>query len=178
MTKCRPLLLVSVAWLIASGATLRAQGPEIAILEKATTALNDVEAMPFDSLPYHRFMTAQLRKAQGDAIFPDMFKAAVGIGGRKGRGVLLIREADGSWGPPIFRKLSGVSAGIQLGTDRTDLVLTCRTRSNSEHLKKKCGSNPAASIRVPKSPPPARELLESFSPPNPPDDVNSWQALF
>jgi SH3 domain-containing YSC84-like protein 1 len=136
MTKCRLLLLVSVAWLLDSGGTLRAQDREIAILEKASTALNEVEAMPFDSLPYHRFMMAQLRKAQGVAIFPDMFKAAVGIGGRKGRGVLLIREADGSWGPPIFLKLSGVSAGIQLGMDRTDLVLTCRTPSNSEHLKK------------------------------------------
>ncbi len=136
MTKCRLLLLVSIAWLLDSGATLRAQDREIAILEKARTALDEVEAMPFKSLPYHRFMMTQLRKAQGIAIFPGMVKAAAGVGGRHGRGVLLIREADGAWGPPMFVKLSGASAGIQLGIDRTDLVLTFRTRSNLEHLKK------------------------------------------
>jgi len=131
MTKCSLLLLVSVAWLLDSGASLRAQGREIAILERANTALAEVEAMPFN-----RLMLAQLRKAQGVAIFPGMFKAAAGIGGRHGRGVLLIREADGSWGPPMFLKLSGASVGIQLGIDRTDLVLAFRTRSNLEHLNK------------------------------------------
>jgi SH3 domain-containing YSC84-like protein 1 len=136
MTNCKLVLLVSVAWLLDSGGTLRAQDRERAILENASTALDEIETMPFDSLPYHRFMMAQLRKAQGVAIFPGMFKAAAGIGERHGRGVLLSREADGSWGPPMFVKLSGASVGIQLGIDRTDLVLTCRTRSNSEHLKK------------------------------------------
>lgn len=124
------LLLVSLAWLLDSGASLRAEGREIAILNRANTALSEVEAMHFN-----RLMLAQLRKAQGVAIFPGMFKAAVGIGGRHGRGVLLIREADGSWGPPLFLKLSGASVGIQLGIDRTDLVLTFRTRSDLERLK-------------------------------------------
>jgi lipid-binding SYLF domain-containing protein len=136
MRKCDLLLLVSLAWLLGSGASLRAQDREIAILERANAALNEVEAMPFNGLPYHRFMQARLRNAQAVAIFPDMVKAAAGIGGRHGRGVLMIREADGCWGPPIFLKLSGASAGIQLGTDRTDLVLTFQTRGDLEHLKK------------------------------------------
>lgn len=90
--------------------------------------------MPFSRLPFK--MLAQLRKAQGVAIFPGMFKAAAGIGWRHGRGVLLMREADGSWGPPIFLKLSGASAGIQLGVEKTDLVFAFRTRSDLERLKK------------------------------------------
>jgi lipid-binding SYLF domain-containing protein len=130
------LLFVCLAWLLDSGASLRAEGREIAILERANTALSEIEAMPFNWLPY-RGMLAQLRKAQGVAIFPGMFKAAAGIGGRHGRGVLLIREADGSWGPPLFLKLSGASAGIQLGIGRTDLVLAFRTRSDLERLKQR-----------------------------------------
>lgn len=65
-----------------------------------------------------------------------MFKAAAGIGGRHGRGVLLIREADGSWGPPAFVKLSGANVGIQLGISKADLVLVFRTRTALEQLNK------------------------------------------
>jgi lipid-binding SYLF domain-containing protein len=118
-----------------SGSSLRAESREIAILEGANTAFSEVEAMLLNWLPINRLMLAQLRKAHGVAIFPGMFKAAAGIGGRHGRGVLLIREADGSWGPPLFLKLSGASAGIQLGIERTDLVLAFRTRSGLERLE-------------------------------------------
>jgi lipid-binding SYLF domain-containing protein len=137
MTKLsRLFLLVSLVWLLDAGATLRAEGREIAILEGANTALSKFVAMPANRIfPFNRVMMALLRNAQGIAIFPGMFKAAVGIGGRHGRGVLLIREADGSWGPPLFLKLSGASAGIQLGIERTDLVLAFRTRSDLERLK-------------------------------------------
>jgi lipid-binding SYLF domain-containing protein len=136
MAKCRLLFLFSFAWLLDSGAALRAQDREIAILERADTALTELMAMPLNWVPAHRFMMAQLRKTQGVAIFPGMFKAAAGIGGRHGRGVLLVREADGSWGPPMFVKLSGANVGIQLGIGRTNLVLAFRTRSTLEQLKK------------------------------------------
>jgi lipid-binding SYLF domain-containing protein len=131
------VLLVGVAWLLGVGSVVRAQDREVAILEGANMALNEVEAMPFDWLPYHRFMLAQVRKAQGVAIFPGTLRAAAGIGGRHGRGVLLIREADGSWGPPMFLTLSGASAGLQLGIARSDLVLVFRTRSALEQLKQR-----------------------------------------
>jgi SH3 domain-containing YSC84-like protein 1 len=135
MTKGSLLFLIGVAWLLESGAALRAQGREIAILERAHAALNEAETRLIHWAPYNPFMLAQLRKAEGIAIFPGMFKAAAGIGGRHGRGVLLVREADGSWGPPVFVELSGASVGIQLGIGRTDLVLALRTRSNPEQLK-------------------------------------------
>jgi hypothetical protein len=45
----RLLLLVSLAWLFDSGAPLRAEGREIAILERANAALSEIEAMPFSS---------------------------------------------------------------------------------------------------------------------------------
>ncbi len=134
----KPTYLASfavVAWFLSNGQPLRAQSRETAILERANTAISKVEAMPFDWVPISRPIWAQLRKAQAVAIFPGIFNAAAGIGGRHGRGVLLIREADGSWGPPMFVKLSGASVGIQLGIGRTDLLLAFRTRSNLEHLK-------------------------------------------
>lgn len=141
MTKIsRLFLLVSVAWLLDSGTSLRAEGREIAILERANAALSQLQAMYCNrivmALPIARLKMALLRKAQGVAIFPGMFKAAAGIGGRHGRGVLLIREAEGSWGPPHFLTLSGASAGIQVGVERSNLILIFRTRSDLECLKK------------------------------------------
>jgi lipid-binding SYLF domain-containing protein len=132
MTKIsRLLLLVSLAWLFGSNSLLRADCRETAILEKASAALSEFAVMPFSQV-----MLASLRKAQGVAIFPGLIKGAVGIGGRHGRGVLLIREADGSWDPPAFIKLSGASAGFQLGLEGSDLVLIFRTRSSLERLMK------------------------------------------
>jgi lipid-binding SYLF domain-containing protein len=134
--KLARLALFAVVALLSNNRALRAQGREIAVLERANTALNEFEAMPLNWVPIHRLMMAQVRKAQGVAIFPGMFKAAAGIGGRHGRGVLLIRETDGSWGPPMFVKLSGANVGIQLGIGSSDMVLVFRTRSTLEQLKK------------------------------------------
>ncbi|HEY7423345.1 MAG TPA: lipid-binding SYLF domain-containing protein [Gemmataceae bacterium] len=132
MTKIsRLFLLVSLAWLLDFGTSLRAGGRETAVLERANAALSEIQAMHCN-----RIMMALLPKAQAIAIFPRSIKAAVGIGGRHGRGVLLIREADGSWGPPEFLTLSAASAGIQAGVECADLVIILRTRNDLECLKK------------------------------------------
>lgn len=141
MTKIsRLLFLVGVVWLLAFGTSLRAGDREIAILESANAALSQLQARYGNryvmALPVNRIMRGLLRKAQGVAIFPGMFKAAAGIGGRHGRGVLLIRQADGSWGQPLFLTLSGASAGIQVGVERANLILIFRTRSGLECLQK------------------------------------------
>jgi len=141
MTKIsRLFLLVSLAWLLAFGTPLRAGGRETDIMERANTALSQLQARYENrivmALPVNRLMRALLRKAQGVAIFPGMFKAAAGIGGRHGRGVLLIREANGSWGPPQLLTLSGASAGLQVGVERANLILIFRTQSHLESLKK------------------------------------------
>ncbi|HTU20705.1 MAG TPA: lipid-binding SYLF domain-containing protein [Gemmataceae bacterium] len=141
MTKIsRLFFLVSLAWQLAFGGPLWAGDRETDILERANAALSQLQARYGNrivmALPVNRIMRALLRKAQGVAIFPGMFKAAAGIGGRHGRGVLLIREADGSWGSPQFLTLSGASAGIQVGVERANLILIFRTRSHLESLKK------------------------------------------
>jgi lipid-binding SYLF domain-containing protein len=127
----RLLFLVILTWVFSSGQHLQADCRKTAILERANAALSEVAEMHFN-----RIMLTLLRNAQGVAIFPGLLKAAVGVGGRHGRGVLLIREADGSWGPPVFVTLSGASAGIQLGVEGSDLVIIFRTRSHLECLKR------------------------------------------
>ena len=64
-----------------------------------------------------------LDKARCVAVFPEVVKGAIGWGGRHGKGVMSCRMADGSWGPPIFLTITGGSFGLQIGVEKTELVL-------------------------------------------------------
>jgi lipid-binding SYLF domain-containing protein len=57
------------------------------------------------------------------AIFPGMIKGALGWGAKLGRGVMSCRDASGHWGPPIFLRIAGGSWGLQIGVEKTDLLL-------------------------------------------------------
>ncbi|OYV73346.1 MAG: hypothetical protein B7Z74_04075 [Deltaproteobacteria bacterium 21-66-5] len=105
--RSRLLVVGTLAWMLNSGQPLRADCRERVILEKANAVLVELEA---------RYCN---RLAQG-----------------RGRGVLMVREEDGSWGPPLFLTLSGASFGNQLGLEATDMVFMLRTRSSLESLKK------------------------------------------
>ena len=74
-----------------------------------------------------------LKKVQGIAIIPGVIKAAYGIGGEYGKGVLLIKER-GSWSDPSFIKLVGGSLGWQVGLQKSDLILVFRTRQSIDNI--------------------------------------------
>jgi lipid-binding SYLF domain-containing protein len=57
------------------------------------------------------------------AVLPRVIQAAVGIGGRHGKGVMSCRREDGGWSPPAFINISGGSLGLQIGAEASDLVL-------------------------------------------------------
>ncbi|HVF56113.1 MAG TPA: lipid-binding SYLF domain-containing protein [Pyrinomonadaceae bacterium] len=63
-----------------------------------------------------------LDKAEAVAVFPGVFKAGLGIGGRGGSG-LISRRVTGGWSVPAFFKLGGASIGLQIGASKTDVVL-------------------------------------------------------
>src|SRR6266853_139440 len=67
-----------------------------------------------------------LDKAECLIILPSVKKAAFGIGGSYGRGVMVCRSGEhytGKWGPPAMYALEGLSIGFQLGGQTTDFVL-------------------------------------------------------
>ncbi len=64
-----------------------------------------------------------LRTAHGIAIIPNAFKASLGVGGRYGKGVMVILMEDGSWSEPIFITIAGGSLGWQVGVQSTDIIL-------------------------------------------------------
>jgi SH3 domain-containing YSC84-like protein 1 len=64
-----------------------------------------------------------LEKAKAVVVIPDMMKGALGFGARWGSGVMSCRNEKGEWSPPIFVSLKGGSWGLQIGAEKTDLVL-------------------------------------------------------
>lgn len=67
-----------------------------------------------------------INKSEGIVIIPHMINAGLGIGGKRGRGVAIVKLDDGSWSDPVFITLTGGSVGPQIGVQSVDLILVFR----------------------------------------------------
>jgi lipid-binding SYLF domain-containing protein len=124
-------LLAGLAVAALLPAPLRAGSKEAATVEEAIEVLDALTAIPLKAIP-----PALFKDAQGVAIFPGVIKAGFVIGGRYGRGVILVRERADSWGKPVFLTITGGSIGWQIGVQSTDLVLIFKTRSSVNRILK------------------------------------------
>jgi lipid-binding SYLF domain-containing protein len=75
-----------------------------------------------------------LERAYGIAVIPDMTKIAFFAGGRRGHGVLVVRDKAGRFTSPVFITLTGGSFGWQWGAQSTDLVLVFTTSKGVEGI--------------------------------------------
>jgi SH3 domain-containing YSC84-like protein 1 len=77
-----------------------------------------------------------LARAECVAVIPGVKKAALGFGGRYGRGAVSCRkdEGKGPWGPPSMLSLGGGSFGLQLGGQSTDVVMLFMTPKSINYL--------------------------------------------
>jgi lipid-binding SYLF domain-containing protein len=64
-----------------------------------------------------------LRKAQCVVVVPGVKQGAFIVGGKYGRGFLVCRVADGSWGAPGALRIEGGSVGFQIGGSETDVIM-------------------------------------------------------
>jgi lipid-binding SYLF domain-containing protein len=128
-TKTASTGLALLIALVVGGGAVRANGRESAIVEKAIEVLDQSTKMPENCIP-----NALLGKAQGVIILPNVVKAGLLVGGRHGRGVLLVRSKDGGWSNPVFVTLTGGSFGWQGGIQSADLVLVFKTYPGVERL--------------------------------------------
>jgi lipid-binding SYLF domain-containing protein len=98
-------------------------------VRNADQVLQEVMAIPANSIPKYL-----LTQAQGVAIIPNVIKIGFVAAGRRGHGVVLIRDAQGVWGLPQFVTLTGGSVGWQVGVQGSDIVLVFMTRQSVENL--------------------------------------------
>jgi lipid-binding SYLF domain-containing protein len=115
------LLSLSVLVLVAAQPAAAAPPPEQRLLN-ATRVLDEIMQSPDRAVPRRL-----LEDAYAIAVIPDVVKAGLLIGGRRGRGVVSVRTPDGTWSHPSFLTLTGGSIGFQAGVQSTDVILVFRS---------------------------------------------------
>ena len=121
-----------------------AQDKEKERLQKAGTVMQEILDMP-DGIPVDL-----LQKAECAVVLPSVKKAAIGIGGNYGRGVMICRtgaDYKGPWGAPAFYALEGGNIGFELGGQATDFVLLVMNPKGAQsllHSKVKLGADASA----------------------------------
>lgn len=126
-----PILMVIFS-VRTSGVTVRGDESLASELEKIKDAIDIIEEMV--EIPEEGIPEALLSKAYGIAIIPKVIKAAWVIGGRYGKGVLLVRNDSGRWGNPCFIRIAGGSVGWQIGVQSADIVLVFKRRKSIESI--------------------------------------------
>ncbi len=84
---------------------------------KAAKVFDAIMQVPDKSIPVDL-----LAHAKAIAVFPEVIKAALLVGGEGGRGVVS-RRTSSNWSDPVFFRAAGGSLGPQIGVSATDFVL-------------------------------------------------------
>jgi lipid-binding SYLF domain-containing protein len=98
-------------------------------LNTATRVLTELMMMPEQNIP-----TWLLERAHAVAVIPAVIKVGLGVGARRGKGVLVVRKDNGDWSNPIFVNLTGGSFGFQVGVQSTDVVLVFTSPKSVEGI--------------------------------------------
>ena len=101
---------------------------EIEQTTKASQIFRAVMSAPDKAIPQRI-----LDNADCIAVFPQVIKAAFGVGGRGGRGVVICRGANG-WSAPAYLNIGGASFGFQIGAEATDYVMLFMTPESAKSL--------------------------------------------
>src|SRR5688500_2456492 len=113
---------VVLSVLALSATTAFAGSREDARAREAVRVLTDIQAIPESAIP-----DKLLDEARAIVIVPDTIKAGLVIGGRRGHGLLAVKNPDGTWSNPAFVSLTGGSIGFQAGVQSADVVLVFRS---------------------------------------------------
>jgi lipid-binding SYLF domain-containing protein len=92
-------------------------GKENERITKSTSVLHDFAKMK-ESIP-----ATLINQSQAVIIIPDMINAGLAIGGKRGKGVAMVKLGPGKWSNPVFVTFTGGSFGLQAGVQSVDLVL-------------------------------------------------------
>jgi lipid-binding SYLF domain-containing protein len=95
----------------------------------STQVLSELMQMPEQNIP-----TWLMERAYAVAVIPSVIKVGLGIGGRRGKGVLVVRKDNGGWSNPIFINLTGGSFGFQVGVQSADIVLVFTSKQSIEGI--------------------------------------------
>jgi lipid-binding SYLF domain-containing protein len=123
------LLTLFVFAMAGSAAPALASAREEARLIEASGVLEELFAQRDTAIP-DRLM----QRAYGIVVVPNVVKVGAIVGGRRGSGVMVVRDSNGRFCDPIMVSLTGGSVGWQLGVQSTDVVLVFTTKQGIEGI--------------------------------------------
>ncbi|MDP4283871.1 MAG: lipid-binding SYLF domain-containing protein [Bacteroidota bacterium] len=110
-------LILSSLFLCAIANPVKSQNKQEDKIVAATQVLQDFSKMK-ESIPEDL-----LKITQGIIVVPKLINAGFVLAGKRGKGIAMVKLADGSWSNPVFVTLTGGSVGFQVGVESIDLVL-------------------------------------------------------
>ena len=101
-------------------------------MHKSVMALDHLMEDPDNCIP-----PSLIEESEGIVIFPGALKVAIGVAGGQGaRGVALVRLETGLWSNPFFVSMGEGSLGLQLGAQKSDIVLLFKDKNDIMGLDK------------------------------------------
>lgn len=125
------LLVLPLSLLLSFGfAASAVAGPtEDQRAREAVRVLTEAQRIPESAIPDKLF-----DEARAIVVIPDALKVGLVFGGRRGHGLLSVKNPDGTWSNPAFVKLTGGSLGLQAGVQSADIVLVFRSERGLESI--------------------------------------------
>jgi lipid-binding SYLF domain-containing protein len=100
------------------------------LVEESGLVLDQIQQMPDQNIPENL-----LRDCSAIAIFPNTISAGLGIGGKYGQGIIMVRDDKSrKWSAPALFTIAGGSWGLQIGGQATDFVLLIMNRRSVDGI--------------------------------------------
>jgi lipid-binding SYLF domain-containing protein len=123
-----PRLALSLTLVLTAGHAIA--GPEEdQRARNAVRVLSEIQTIPEQAIP-----DKLLDEARAIVVIPDTIKAGLIVGGRRGHGLMSVKNPDGVWSNPVFVKLTGGSIGFQAGVQSSDVVLVFRNDRSLDNI--------------------------------------------
>lgn len=122
-----PLLACTFSFIFLSARSQEKQDKKI---KASTEVLTEFSKMK-EKIPEKLF-----NNTEGVIIIPNMINAGFVVAGKRGKGIAIVKNTDGSWSDPAFVTLTGGSAGLQAGIQSVDLILLFKKRETLQKIGK------------------------------------------
>jgi SH3 domain-containing YSC84-like protein 1 len=121
---------VALAMLMCLSSVTLLAGTAAERLGESAIVLKEVMDAPDKGIPEDL-----LSSAYCVVIIPGLKQAALGVGGKYGRGFAVCRKSAGAnWGPPAAVRMEGGSVGFQIGVSETDVVMLVMDESSMNRI--------------------------------------------
>ncbi|MBW8368034.1 MAG: lipid-binding SYLF domain-containing protein [Arenimonas sp.] len=129
MNRFSTLIATALALALAFAGPAQAGVKEDTKANDAARVLAEIMRIPETSVPSKMF-----EEAHAIAVLPDVVKAGLILGGRRGKGLISVRSADGTWSNPSFVTITGGSIGFQAGVQSSDVILVFRSPRGVDNI--------------------------------------------